>query len=127
MLIELLQNVESRVEGEWEVGKIYDLLFVRVVKMCSVSSFHTKDIKLDSINNRALEQWSDVKSELFFKNDEHDLYGRGRKYSSGWKTEKNMKNGWDQIIGAKKREKREKRNAMRKWMGINSIGGECNG
>ena len=29
---------------------------------------------------------------------------------------------------AKKREKkREKRNAMRKWMGINSIGGECNG
>ena len=69
MLIELLQNVESRVEGEWEVGKIYDLLFVRVVKMCSVSSFHTKDIKLDSINNRALEQWSvdesDVKSELF--------------------------------------------------------------
>ena len=70
MLIELLQNVESRVEGEVEVevGKIYDLLFVRVVKMCSVSSFHTKDIKLDSINNRALEQWSvdesDVKSEL---------------------------------------------------------------
>ena len=42
------------------------------------------------------------------------MYGRGRKYSSGWKTEKNMKNGWDQIIGAKKREKREKRNAMRK-------------
>ena len=35
-----------------------------------------------------------------------------------------MKNGLDQIIGAKKR---EKRNAMRKWMGINSIGGECNG
>ena len=71
MLIELLQNVESRVEGEWEVGKIYDLLFVRVVKMCSVSSFHTKDIKLDSINNRALvQEWtlveSDVKSELFF-------------------------------------------------------------
>ena len=68
------------------MGKIYDLLFVRVVKMCSVSSFHTKDIKLDSINNRALEQWSldesDVKSELSFKNDEHDLYERGRKYSS---------------------------------------------
>ena len=127
-----MQNVESRVVGEVEVGKIYDLLFVRVVKMCSVSSFHTKDIKLDSINNRALEQWSlvesDVKTEIFFfKNYEHDLYGRGRKYSSGWKTEKNMKNGWDQIIGAKKREKREKRNAMRKWMGINSIGGECNG
>ena len=81
-----------------EIGKIYDLLFVRVVKMCSVSSFHTKDIKLDSINNRALvQEWtlveSDVKSELFFfKYDEHDLYGRGRKYSSGWKTEKNMKN-----------------------------------
>ena len=56
-------------KGSGEVGKIYDLLFVRVVKMCSVSSFHTKDIKLDSINNRALEQWSvddsDVKSELF--------------------------------------------------------------
>ena len=87
MLIELLQNVESRVEGEWEVGKIYDLLFVRVVKMCSVSSFHTKDIKLDSINNRALvQEWSvddlDVKSELFFKNDEHDLYEHGIKYSS---------------------------------------------
>ena len=49
-----MRNVESRVEGEVEVGKIYDLLFVRVVKMCSVSSFHTKDIKLDSINNRAL-------------------------------------------------------------------------
>ena len=85
MLIELLQNVESRVEGEWEVGKIYDLLFVRVVKMCSLSSFHTKDIKLDSINNRALDEWSveesDVKSELFFKNDEHYLYERGRKYS----------------------------------------------
>ena len=50
------------------MGKIYDLLFVRVVKMCSVSSFHTKDIKLDSINNRALDEWSadesDVKSEL---------------------------------------------------------------
>ena len=64
------------------MGKIYDLLFVRVVKMCSVSSFHTKDIKLDSINNRALEQWSDVKSELFFKNDEQGLYERGIKYSS---------------------------------------------
>ena len=38
-----------------EMGKIYDLLFVRVVKMCSVSSFHTKDIKLDSINSTALE------------------------------------------------------------------------
>ena len=55
--------------------------------MCSVSSFHTKDIKLDSINNRALvQEWSvdesDVKSELFFKNDEHDLYERGKKYSS---------------------------------------------
>ena len=72
--------IESR--REVEVGKIYDLLFVRVVKMCSVSSFHTKDIKLDSINNRALEQWSDVKSELFFKNDEHDLYEHGIKYSS---------------------------------------------
>ena len=73
MLIELLQNVESREEGDWEVevGKIYDLLFVRVVKMCSVSSFHTKDIKLDSINNRALvQEWSlvesDVKTEIFF-------------------------------------------------------------
>ena len=69
MLIKLLQDVESRVEGEWEVGKIYDLLFVRVVKMCSVSSFHTKDIKLDSINNR--EQWlvddSDEKSKLFLR------------------------------------------------------------
>ena len=92
MLIKLLQNVESRVEGKWgKVGKIYDLLFVRVVKMCSVSSFHTKDIKLDSINNRALEEWSldesDVKSEiLFFKNDEYELYERGRKYSSGWAT-----------------------------------------
>ena len=71
MLIELLQNVESREEGEVEVGKIYDLLFVRVVKMCSVSSFHTKDIKLDSINNRALvQEWSlvesDVKTEINF-------------------------------------------------------------
>ena len=84
MLIRLLQNAECWIEssGGSGSGKIYDLLFVRVVKMCSVSSFHTKDIKLDSINNRALEQWSDVKSELFFKNDEHDLYERGRKYSS---------------------------------------------
>ena len=89
MLIELLQNVESRVEGKWgKVGKIYDLLFVRVVKMCSVSSFHTKDIKLDSINNRALvQEWSleesDVKFELsFLKNDEHVLHERGRKYPS---------------------------------------------
>ena len=52
------------------MGEIYDFLFVRVVKMCSVSSFHTKDIKLDSINNRALEEWSldesDVKSEILF-------------------------------------------------------------
>ena len=49
---------------KWEMGKIYDLLFVRVcqnyylwefVKMCSVSSFDTKEIKLDSINSRALE------------------------------------------------------------------------
>ena len=58
-------------KGSGEVGKIYDLLFVRVVKMCSVSSFHTKDIKLDSINNRALvQEWSlvesDVKTEIFF-------------------------------------------------------------
>ena len=46
------------------------------------------------------------------------------------KKEKSMKNGWVQSIGAKTRERkkeREKRNAMRKWMGINSIGGECNG
>ena len=98
-------------KGSGEVGKIYDLLFVRVVKMCSVSSFHTKDIKLDSINNRALvQEWtlveSDVKSELFFfKNDEHDLYGRGRKYSSGWKTEKYEKwmgsNHWCKKEGKK--------------------------
>ena len=31
------------------------------------------------------------------------------------------------FVQKREREKREKRNAMRKWMGINSIGGECNG
>ena len=133
MLIKLLQDVESRVEGEWEVGKIYDLLFVRVVKMCSVSSFHTKDIKLDSINNRALvQEWtlveSDVKSELFFlRMMSMTCMGVEENIHLDGKQKKNMKNGLDQIIGAKKRAKREKRNAMRKWMGINSIGGECNG
>ena len=90
MLIRLLQNAECWIEssGGSGSGKIYDLLFVRVVKMCSVSSFHTKDIKLDSINNRALvQEWSleesDVKFELsFLKNDEHVLHERGRKYPS---------------------------------------------
>ena len=116
--------------------KIYDLLFVRVVEMCSVSSFHTKDIKLDSINNKALDEWSveesDVKSELFFLRM-ISMTKRGRKYSSGWATGKVEEKKHEKWMGikatcAKKREKkREKRNAMRKWMGINSIGGECNG
>ena len=47
-----------------EMGKIYDLLFVRVVKMCSLSSFHTKDIKLDSINSRELEECPVHKSDV---------------------------------------------------------------
>ena len=47
-----------------EMGKIYDLLFVRVVKMCPVSSFHTKDIKLDSINSRELEECPVHKSDV---------------------------------------------------------------
>ena len=57
------------------MGKIYDLLFVRVVKLCAVSSFDTKEIKLDSINSRALECPAD-------KSDVENLHQR--KSSRTW-------------------------------------------